>query len=323
MITEKNEIRPIIIIDGLNFFIRHFTANPTMSENGEQMGGFVGFLGGVASLCEKFNPSRLIVVWESGGNTKRRNIMGGYKQARRPMKLNRYYEDDLPDTKENHTRQISMLVELFKHVPVTQIYVKDCEADDVIGYVSKYLVKDDEAIIVSSDKDYHQLITKNVKQYSPFKKCLLDEDYVKSSFGVSPTNFITARVFVGDPSDKIEGVDGVGFKTLSKHFPQLLSDEFVSYEDVIHSAQLCKRSKSITNIIISTQTASKNWKLMNLSTNTLSSDQIKKINEQFEHNEHEINKMSFMRIMHQNGLQKIDINRQFSSIVNVLKQTKG
>ena len=66
--------KPVLIVDGLNVFMRHFCANPSLSENGEHVGGFLGFLGGLGSLCEMFLPDKIIVVWESGGSLRKRDI---------------------------------------------------------------------------------------------------------------------------------------------------------------------------------------------------------------------------------------------------------
>ena len=111
--------RPVLIIDGLNFFMRHFVANPTMSDHGNHVGGFVGFLKGLGHLCDRIAPSEIIVAWESGGSPRRRAIFKDYKDKRRPQKLNRYYQDDIPDTTQNRDNQITKIIEALRCVPVT------------------------------------------------------------------------------------------------------------------------------------------------------------------------------------------------------------
>ena len=64
--------RPVLIVDGLNLFMRHFVVNPAMSESGQHIGGFLGFLKGLWHLCDRIGPSKIIVVWESGGSPRRR-----------------------------------------------------------------------------------------------------------------------------------------------------------------------------------------------------------------------------------------------------------
>ena len=124
--------RPVLIVDALNLFVRHFVANPTMNESGEHVGGFLGFLKSLGYLCERTLPKEVIVVWEGGGSPRRRAILKDYKDRRRPYKMNRYYGDEIPDTFENRNKQISLVVEALGNVPVRQIYVEDCEADDII-----------------------------------------------------------------------------------------------------------------------------------------------------------------------------------------------
>ena len=102
--------KPVIYIDGLNVFMRHFAANPTKSLNGQLCGGIVGFLRNIEHLSAKFNPQKIIVAWEGGGSLRRRNIDPNYKEGRRPVKLNRSsYYNDIPDTSENRNNQLKQL----------------------------------------------------------------------------------------------------------------------------------------------------------------------------------------------------------------------
>jgi len=310
---------PILIVDGLNVFMRHFCANPSLSTNGDHVGGFVGFLGGVGALCEKFSPSKVVVVWESGGSLRKRATLSTYKSGRRPASLNRYYDDDLPATSSNHMDQVSLLVKAFSDLPVTQIYVRGCEADDVIGYLVKYSFKKADVVIASSDKDLHQLIDDRVIQWSPGQKKVIDKKAVLEKFGISSTNFVTARCFVGDPSDNIDGIKGAGFKTLSKWFPVLREDKFVSHTEIVdeaHEILKKKKGKTIRLISESLEVAHRNWNLMNLDTSRLAADQIQKIVGQIE-NQGKSNKMSLLRLMTHNGMQNFDINRHFVAINSV------
>ena len=318
---ESHPTGPVLIIDGLNFFIRHFCANPTLSENGEHVGGFFGFMKGIGSLCETFSPSRIIVVWESGGNIRKRKMFNGYKSGRRAPGLNRYYEDDLPTTKENHAMQISLLTKAMQLLPITQMYVKDTEADDVIGYISRYVFESTPVILVSSDKDFYQLISPTLQQWSPGQKKLIDSAKVIEKFGVSPENFVSARVFIGDPSDSIEGLKGVGFKKMAKLFPELKSTTFISYNEIIDQAKSLlteKSNKMIQDISESSAIAKLNWKLMNLDVSQLSGDQVKKIHYQLEQSGSS-HKMNLLRLFHTNGMAKLDINRLFMAINRVGK----
>ena len=130
--------KPEIYIDGLNVFMRHFAANPAKSINGQLCGGIVGMLKNIQHLSERFSPQKIVVVWEGGGSVRRKTIDPNYKNGRRPVRLNRSeLIGEIPDTVENRDYQLKTLIKLLYKTPVTQIYVNDCEADDVISYLCK------------------------------------------------------------------------------------------------------------------------------------------------------------------------------------------
>ena len=226
-----------LLIDAMNIFIRAYVVNPSMSENGNHIGGTLGFLKSIGAIARRFSPDDMIVVWEGGGSPRRRALLPAYKGNRRPLRLNRadIYED-IPDTKENFNHQISLCTKLLTNTPIRQIYVADCEADDVIGYLAKHVL-DEDVIIASSDKDFYQLINENVTQWTPTTKKIVDITTVLSEFKIHPNNFATAKCFVGDSSDNIDGIRGCGFKTLVKRFPKLTDPDFVSVEDIINDCR--------------------------------------------------------------------------------------
>ena len=227
----------VIIIDALNLFTRHFISHPAVNSNGQHAGGVVGFLYAIISFAEMYSPDQVIVVWEGGGSSRRRAIYSDYKQRRKPEKLNRFYEDDIPNTVENRNSQISLIVEILKKLPVCQIYVEDCEADDVIGYISKYKFLNNRKMIVSSDRDFYQLLDKNTIIYSPTWKKLVTSIEVRDKFGISPDNFCLAKSICGDVSDNIKGVPGVGFKTVAKRFPEMKENNTVTIQDIIDASR--------------------------------------------------------------------------------------
>ena len=88
---------PVLLIDVYNLYLRNFCANPLMAE-GQHVGGVVGCLQSLNSLISAHSPSECVIVWEGGGSARRRAIYPEYKSRRRPVKLNRFHEGDLPDT---------------------------------------------------------------------------------------------------------------------------------------------------------------------------------------------------------------------------------
>jgi len=216
----------VLIFDGLNVFMRHYMAHPAMSENGEQIGGIIGFYYNLVNLIEKCKPESVLVIWEGGGSKRKRDLYPEYKKGSRPKKMNRYYDDsEIPDSLANRNFQLKTLVSILSSLPVCQIYIEDAEADDAIGYLCAYKLKHKNKIIVSGDHDYYQLVDENCIIYSPNSKSFIDTEKVIEKYGVHPHNFCLAKSIVGDKSDNIPGVKGVGFKTLSKEFGDLFLKE--------------------------------------------------------------------------------------------------
>ena len=162
--------RPVLIVDGLNLFVRHFVINPTISASGDHVGGTVGFLRALKYLIARTLPSRVIVAWEGGGAPRKRAIYSDYKRGRRPQRLNRYYGEEIPDTVENRNNQVALIISILKSVPVDQVYINDCEADDIIAQLVRSHFQNDECIIISSDRDFFQLIDSRVRVWSPGSK---------------------------------------------------------------------------------------------------------------------------------------------------------
>jgi len=295
--------------------MRHFAANPSVSDNGLHIGGSVGFLKGVQLLIDNFHPEKLYVIWEGGGSARRRSIYKGYKSGRRPVKLNRFYEADIPDTVGNRNYQINLTTKLLGLSGIPQLYVSDCEADDVIGYLSKNKLKNENLIIVSSDKDYYQLLEKNrVKIWSPGQKKILTTESVRERFGIPAENFCVARCFCGDGSDGLPGIKGAGFRTLSKRFPELTKEEFVSVEEIINISR--KRSeeskvKLYHQVVADSEIPTMNWKLMNLDAVNLSPYQVEKINYKIDTPDRKMNKINFMRILIREGVKVFDADKFF------------
>lgn len=308
---------PVLVVDGLNLFMRHFVVNPSMNESGDHVGGFVGFLKALSHLCDRTHPKHVIVVWESGGSPRRRAIYKNYKQNRRPQKLNRYYLNEIPDTTQNRDNQITLIIEALKHTAITQVYVPDCEADDVISYIAKYKMKDDRCVIVSSDKDFYQLLSKRIIQWSPGQKKYITPKTLIEKFGISAENFCTARSFIGDSSDGINGVPRAGFTSLSKRFPCLSENKFVSVDDLVSEATYAAEEKNLKlyeSMIENADIARRNWKLMYLDMIGLSSDQIQRIDFSIENSSPSHSKISLIRMLLREGIQNFNIDSFFASV---------
>jgi|TARA_R110000772_G_scaffold193188_2_gene304085 DNA polymerase-1 len=314
----------VLLIDGLNLFTRHFIANPAMSENGDHVGGVSGFFNAMMYLVEKCKPESVIVIWEGGGSDKKRGLFKDYKKGSRPQKLNRYYEDDIPSTYENRSYQLKTLIAILSCVPVCQTYISGAEADDAIGYLSKYLLKEKNKIIISSDHDFYQLVNEKTIIWSPTLKAFVDKEKVIERFGIHPNNFCLAKSITGDPSDNIPGVKGVGYKSLSKRFQKLTeSNEYMLYDMIVDAKSMArpKGPKIFENIVNNESLIRRNNKLVLLDTNNLSLTHIQKIESDIENFIPAWNNMNMQKILKASTIKTIDPLRWNYLLRNLKKGT--
>lgn len=309
----------ILLVDGYGLFIRHYSANPTISENGYHVGGVVGFLKALQFAIQKHFANRVYIVWEGGGSGFRRSLLSTYKDKRRPIKMNKYYDEQIDDTYESRNRQILTLIKLLKHTPFCQLYVPDCEADDIIAYLCKYVHNNENKIILSSDKDFYQLLDKKTWISTTIRKKLIGCDDVKGEFGISYKNFALAKAVVGDRSDKIDGIKGAGFKTLAKRFPILADDNDVLLEELFDYANSNASSKILlySRVLESRELITRNWKLVYLDTASLTNLQLKRSRELIENFSPKNNKFEFMRAIIECGLNKFDVDGFFFPMTTI------
>ena len=227
----------VLIIDGLNTFIRVFSVIPTTNEDGIHIGGIVGFLRSIGYAINMIRPTRTIIVFDGkGGSNRRRKIYPEYKQNRktkyRVNRSNSFASQD--DEKMNMIMQIQRVVEYLDTLPVTVLSYDNIEADDTIGYICRQVLTDSQITIMSTDKDFLQLANGRIKIWSPTKKKMYDEDKVLDEYGISSHNYIWYRVLDGDKSDNISGVRGFGLKTIQKKLPFLSENRIVKLDEVLN-----------------------------------------------------------------------------------------
>ena len=245
----------VLIIDGLNTFIRVFSVIPTTNEDGVHVGGIVGFLKSIGYVINMVSPTRVIIVFDGkGGSTRRRKIYPEYKQNRKTKyRVNRTYDfASQEDEKQNMIMQLQRCVEYLDTLPVTVLSYDNIEADDTIGYLTKQVLTDSNIVIMSTDKDFLQLANGRVKIWSPSKKKMYDDKLVFEEFGISSQNYIWFRVLDGDKSDNINGVRGLGLKTIIKKLPFLTDNQICNIDDIVN---VLPESKELID---------RNYKLMQL-----------------------------------------------------------
>lgn len=234
-----NSSNKVLYIDLFNVFYQCFQTYQANDANGEPMGGYIGSIMQIQKLAAKFMPQKIVVVLDGpNSNVRRRTIFPEYKGKRNRKK--RYSVVQMGDDKvqvDNEQEQLRLLYEFLKHLPVEVVCVPGFEADDIIAYlVNKN--PGDTNIICTTDKDYYQLVNKNTFVWSPIKKVLFTEELILSLFEVIPANFTFMRCIVGDTSDKLPGIKGVGKTTLLEKIPQLKTQPLKNFEEFWNEVEL-------------------------------------------------------------------------------------
>jgi 5'-3' exonuclease len=262
----------VLIVDGLNSFIRVFSAVPLVNDDGDHIGGYIGFLRSIAAVVRQFKPTRVIIVFDGkGGSARRKKMHSGYKEGRSMSTRFNRREDVGDQTVEDELlsmrTQMGKLSEYLQCLPMTLISIDNIEADDTIAYLTTDVFRPlgREVIIMSDDKDFVQLIDDKVSVWRPVEKKYYTPVEVLSRFGVPSHNFIHYKIFMGDGSDNIKGINGVGIKTLQSKFPLILEDRIISLEELIEYCKVRKDEHRVYKSVLEKEDTLKlNWDLMSL-----------------------------------------------------------
>ena len=267
--TNQDTNSRVLVVDGLNTFIRSFSANPVVNDNGMHIGGMIGFLKSLRYTLAKIKPTRCIIVFDGkDGSKHRRKLFSEYKNHRKiKSRLNRNVDwTNAPvDEEQSMKMQLSRLIRYLENLPVTIICIDGVEADDVIAYISKQLLSKSKIIIMSTDKDFLHLINDRILVWSPTKKLLYNSDKIFSEFGIPSKNFLTYRILAGDKSDNIDGVRGAGLKTIKKYITPITEDSKFSIHELIQFIKtIDTKIKFIENVKNNTVLLKRNYLLMQL-----------------------------------------------------------
>lgn len=272
----------ILIIDAMNTLIRSFSLLKAMNPSGAHVGGLVGFLRSLGYVTRIFDPTRVIVVWDGkGGSANRKNIDPNYKAQRATSRITHW---GLYDTKAEETEaligQLFRTQDYLECLPVQQMMAEKLEADDIMAYLAKRASKAGKKVtIVSSDKDFLQLVNNNIEVYAPVKKKTFTKENIFAELKVLPTNYNIVKALTGDNSDNLQGVKGLGIKTIISEFPKLLSEE-TDLEYVYKTAEQKLDGKKIfAKIIHNWDKVETNFELMNLHSTVLDDKEIHYVEE--------------------------------------------
>ena len=245
----------ILVIDAMNTLIRSFSLLKAMNPDGHHVGGLVGFLRSLGYLVRTIDPTRVIIVWDGkGGSGNRKNINPEYKAQRATARITHW---GLYDSKAEETEaligQLYRLQDYLDCLPMQQIMMEKLEADDIIAYLAKEASgspRVDKITIVSSDKDFLQLIDDTIEVYAPVKKRTITNSNILDEIKVHPSNYNIVKALLGDNSDNLRGVKGLGIKTLVKEFPDLVSKEDCDLEYIWEVCEKNLEGKKIFSKII-------------------------------------------------------------------------
>ena len=258
----------ILVIDAMNMLIRSFSLLKAMNPSGHHVGGLVGFLRSLGFVTRTFDPSRVIIVWDGkGGSANRKNIDPNYKAQRATSRITHW---GLYDTKAEETEaligQLFRTQDYLECLPVQQLMMEKLEADDIIAYLAKTASGSKKKLtIVSSDKDFLQLVDEYVEVYAPVKKKTFTKDNIEEELQVLPENYNIVKALLGDNSDNLAGVKGLGIKTILSQFPDLVDKPGMTLDYVYNICEEKMNEKKIfPKIITEWDRVETNFKLMDL-----------------------------------------------------------
>ena len=232
-------------MDGDNLFKIGFHGVKDLYSDGSHIGGVYHFVNTLRRFLEDQDYDKVVVFWDGDSNSSVRKAMYSKYKANRRQSMNEYKY-------ESYLKQKVRVKQYLEEVFVRQAELVNNEADDLISYYCK--ISNDEIItIFSADKDLTQLISTRVSIFSPIGKNVYRfGDKIKiGKIEVPHENVLPCKVLMGDPSDNIEGIEGLGEKTLMKLFPFMLNKPCTIQEilDYARNIPQEKPSKVLTNIL--------------------------------------------------------------------------
>ena len=234
-----------LLVDGDNLFKIGFHGVREMYDNGDHLGGLYHFINILRRFLEEHNLDKVVVFWDGDSNSSiRKSIYPQYKENRR-QDMNEYKY-------ESYLQQKSRVKQYLEEIFVRQVEMINNEADDLIAHYCK-VATDEDVIIFSADKDLTQLISERVTIYSPItKQYFKNGDMITiNKVEIPHYNVLITKVFTGDKSDNIDGIEGLGEKTLLKFFPDLqeMPCTIDKLLDIARNNEQKKKPKALENIL--------------------------------------------------------------------------
>lgn len=296
----------VLLIDGLNLFFRNFAMLNMVNPDGVHVGGLGGFFRSLGAMIKQTQPTSVYVVFDgAGSSTNRKNLLPEYKSERNLQRVTNWEVfEDLDEEHDSKVDQIVRIIQYLKLLPVKTTLIDKVEADDIIAVLADKLVEkyNSTVFIVSSDKDFVQLVTDKIILYRPMEKEYYTPSTVKQKFGCLAKNFILYKTLLGDNSDKIPGVKGLGEKGIFKKFPELQEKE-LTLDDIFEiSIRKFKDHVVYSRIIQDEERIKTSYKIMDLSIPFIDEKQIKYLDNLIEQDIPELNSELFISLYNEDKL---------------------
>jgi len=316
-------MKRVLIIDALNAYLRAYIVDPSISSNGDPIGGLKGFIKILQRHVRETKPDQIVVIWDGpNGSKKRKSMDKNYKEGRKPIRLNRAFHN-LTDDEELHNKmwQQSRVIEYMNNMPIIQFMIPEIEADDVIAYITQMeYYKGWQKIIISNDRDFMQVCDDETVLLRPTKNELLNTKRIIEQTGVHPTNMALARSIVGDSSDNLPGIRGAGFGTVGKRLNFLSDSKSYTIDEVV---EFCKNTKSklkfFTNIVENKGLIEHNYRMMQLYAPQMSFQSKMHVKESIENFECDFNKTEIIGMMRNDGFGELnweDLKTSLNKIIS-------
>lgn len=322
-----NKMKKILIVDALNLFIRSYVVNPSISKQGQPIGGIVGSLKSLQKISRETKPDKIIFAWDGpGGSRKKKALHKDYKEGRNPLRLNRNVK--VLDDKQEFENRIWQQLKTFEYLnlcPVIQLMEENVEADDLISFIVQHKeFKDCVKVIVSSDKDFIQLLDDKTILMRPVQDEILNKNRVLEEFNIHPNNFALARSIAGDKSDNLEGVRGVGLVSLAKKFPILAEQNRYTVDDILEKCETTKvDGKIFESILADKDKVYLNYQIMQLYQPNMSLQAQSKVDYVLENFNPEFNKTDFLKSSILDGFADLNLNELFTTFNRIISDHKS
>ncbi len=232
-----------LIIDSNYLCYRAFYSMGDLSHEGVKTSVVFGFLREVVQLMERFETDYVVFCFDHG-KSLRCVSHPDYKSKRKPKDPEKR-EVIREVRKQINTLRKTYLPEIgFKNVFSQRGY----EADDIIGSLTENLAKHREAIIVSSDEDFYQLLGPRVLIYNPGKKRPMTVKSFREEFGINPDRWVDVKAMAGCSTDDIDGIEGIGEKTAAKFLRGDLDSKSKAHEKIVKGNSIWRRNVDLVRL---------------------------------------------------------------------------